>query len=103
MIGSSMASYVYVLIGVVAIVVVAGVVVAFAIHRRGSSYVTRRSRWRSRTGFQGKTVWDWLELLVVPVALAGIALGFNFLQSDREQEHEDARKQNELRIAAETR
>jgi uncharacterized protein YjbI with pentapeptide repeats len=95
-IDSTMPAYVYVLIGVAA---VAGV----AIHRLGWSYVRRRFRWSSRTGFRGKTLWDWLQLLVIPLALAAIALGFNFLQSDREAKREDARKERELAIAAKAR
>jgi uncharacterized protein YjbI with pentapeptide repeats len=82
--------------------VVAAGALAYAIRRFGWSYLTHRVRWKW-TGFRGKTLWDWLQLLVVPLALAGIALGFNLLQSVREQKHEDARKQNELRIAAEAR
>jgi uncharacterized protein YjbI with pentapeptide repeats len=59
-----------------------------------------RSRSRGiRSGFRDKTVWDWLQLLLVPLVLAVIAIGFNFLQSDREQEREDARQLRELAIA----
>lgn len=37
-----------------------------------------------------KTVWDFLQLLIVPVILVGIALAFNVAQSSREQKHQDA-------------
>jgi hypothetical protein len=33
---------------------------------------------------QPKTAWDIAQLLVVPLALVGIGLGFNFLQAHRE-------------------
>jgi uncharacterized protein YjbI with pentapeptide repeats len=34
------------------------------------------------TGFHGKTIWDWLELLVIPAALALAALWFTKKQAD---------------------
>jgi uncharacterized protein YjbI with pentapeptide repeats len=34
----------------------------------------------------GKTVWDWLQLLIVPAVLAGAAIWFNGRQSKREQQ-----------------
>jgi len=36
----------------------------------------RRIRWPRWTGFGDKTIWDWLQLLVVPLML--VALGFWF-------------------------
>ncbi len=36
--------------------------------------------WTS-TGFEKRTLWDWLQLLIVPLALAIIALFFNFASS----------------------
>ena len=38
---------------------------------------TRRDRAWKRTGFGDKTVWDWMELLIVPLVLAVGALLFN--------------------------
>lgn len=35
------------------------------------------SQWGEKTGFQGKTLWDWLQLLIVPALLAGVALLFS--------------------------
>jgi uncharacterized protein YjbI with pentapeptide repeats len=46
-----------------------------------------------------KTLWDWLQLLVIPLALAGLAFLLNQSQSDREQRREDERAARE-RIAA---
>jgi uncharacterized protein YjbI with pentapeptide repeats len=31
-------------------------------------------------GFKGKTLWDWLQLLGVPILLAGATIGFSFVQ-----------------------
>jgi uncharacterized protein YjbI with pentapeptide repeats len=40
---------------------------------------------------RSKTLWDWLQLLVVPLALAAAAFGLNELQSEREHRREDRR------------
>src|SRR5919199_800435 len=37
----------------------------------------RLSRIYKLTGFQGKTLWDWMQLLIVSAALAGVGLLFN--------------------------
>jgi uncharacterized protein YjbI with pentapeptide repeats len=42
-----------------------------------------------------KTLWDWLQLLLVPFALAAAAFVLNQLQSDREQRREDRRASNQ--------
>ena len=41
------------------------------------------------TGFRDKTLWDWMQLLVIPLALAAVAFGFDSLQRDRDQRRED--------------
>jgi uncharacterized protein YjbI with pentapeptide repeats len=33
------------------------------------------------TGFAGKTAWDWLQLLIIPVVIAGFAAWFNLTQT----------------------
>jgi uncharacterized protein YjbI with pentapeptide repeats len=38
-----------------------------------------------------KTLWDWLQLFVVPLALAALAVLFTHAQSDRDQRQENAR------------
>src|SRR6266852_5825759 len=38
------------------------------------------------TGFRGKTVWDWLSLLIVPLALALVALIFNRATTSTERQ-----------------
>jgi uncharacterized protein YjbI with pentapeptide repeats len=50
-----------------------------------------------------KTAWDWLQLLVVPVALAVLAIAFNSWQSSREADRERARAEREREFAEETR
>jgi uncharacterized protein YjbI with pentapeptide repeats len=46
---------------------------------------------QSRWGFRGKTVWDWMALLIVPLALVVIGLLFTMLQDARQQQIEDQR------------
>jgi uncharacterized protein YjbI with pentapeptide repeats len=52
---------------------------------------TRRGRAWDRTGFRGKTAWDWMELLIVPLVLAVGALLFNLSLSARQLETEERR------------
>jgi uncharacterized protein YjbI with pentapeptide repeats len=37
------------------------------------------------TGFRGKTLWEWLQLLVIPAVLAGAAFWFNWQQTKTER------------------
>ena len=46
----------------------------------------------------GKTVWDWLQLLVVPVMLSLITVAFTWQQSARQQRIEDQRAQQAQEI-----
>src|SRR5215217_316711 len=46
---------------------------------------------QSRWGFRGKTVWDWMALLIVPLALVVIGVLFTMLQDARQQQIEDQR------------
>src|SRR5229473_617182 len=39
----------------------------------------------SGTGFLKKTLWDWLELLIIPLVLAAVALLFNRATTRTEQ------------------
>lgn len=50
-----------------------------------------------------KTAWDWLQLLVVPIVLAVLAIAFNSWQSSREAEREAARADREREFAERTR
>jgi uncharacterized protein YjbI with pentapeptide repeats len=53
--------------------------------RKAESPSKRGIVWPRWTGFRGMTVRDWLELLVVPLALIGIGLLFDMQQADRQQ------------------
>lgn len=39
----------------------------------------------SRWGFQGKTFWDWLQLLIVPFVLFGLGVAFAWQQDSRQE------------------
>jgi uncharacterized protein YjbI with pentapeptide repeats len=49
---------------------------------------------RSWTGFQGKTVWDFLQLLIVPLMLVAIGFWFTTQQDTRQQQFENQRSQD---------
>jgi uncharacterized protein YjbI with pentapeptide repeats len=46
-----------------------------------------------------KTLWDWLQLLIVPLALAGIGFLFTVQQDARQQQIEDQRAEAERELA----
>jgi uncharacterized protein YjbI with pentapeptide repeats len=50
-----------------------------------------------------KTGWDWLQLLIVPIALAGIGYLLNHAENARDRSREDARAIQAQFIAAENR
>jgi uncharacterized protein YjbI with pentapeptide repeats len=54
---------------------------------------------RSWAGFQGKTVWDFLQLLIVPLMLVAIGLVFSLQQDARQQRVEDQRVDAERDLA----
>jgi hypothetical protein len=66
------------------IAVVVGVAVAVC----GMVIRFRRARW---IGFADKTLWDWLQLMVIPLVLAGVAFALNAFQNERDQSREDRR------------
>lgn len=51
-------------------------------------------------GGSAKTLWDWLQLLGIPVALAVLAFLFNEAQTRRDQEREDRRAAQQRALAA---
>ena len=53
----------------------------------------------SRWGLRGKTVWDWLQLLIVPLMLALITVGFAWYQNAQQNDVEDRRAQAERDLA----
>ncbi|MBX3085412.1 MAG: pentapeptide repeat-containing protein [Anaerolineae bacterium] len=52
------------------------------------------------SGLQGKTVWDWLELIIVPLVLAGGGLFLQRIESERVSRQEKLEKQREERQIA---
>jgi uncharacterized protein YjbI with pentapeptide repeats len=62
---------------------------------RGQKEETKQSRW----GFHGKTVWDFLQLLIVPLMLVAIGLVFSLQQDARQQRVEDQRADAERVLA----
>jgi uncharacterized protein YjbI with pentapeptide repeats len=60
-----------------------------------------RSRLWARTGLGDKTLWDLLQLLIVPLALAAIGFWFTAQQEARQREIEDRRARVEREIEAE--
>jgi uncharacterized protein YjbI with pentapeptide repeats len=63
--------------------------------REHSEQQTKQSRW----GFRGMTVRDWLQLLIVPLALLGIGFLFSVQQDARQQTIEDQRAKAERELA----
>lgn len=51
------------------------------------------------TGFAGRTLWDWMDLALIPAALASLAWWFN----QREKKNDVDMKAFELQVAAENR
>jgi uncharacterized protein YjbI with pentapeptide repeats len=62
--------------------------------REHSEQQTKQSRW----GFRGMTVRDWLQLLIVPLALVVIGFLFTAQQDQRQQQIEDQRAQQAQKI-----
>ena len=64
-----------------------------------------RQRW-GWAGFAGspktppKTLWDWLDLLVVPLALAAVAFALNLAQTTRDHHREDRRAREDALAAS---
>lgn len=53
--------------------------------------------WAPWTGFKGKTLWEWLELLGVPLTLA--VLGYILQQQEQKRSREEAKEQREIAAA----
>lgn len=51
------------------------------------------------SGFKGKTLWDWLELLIIPIVLAIGGFTFDQLQKNREETRAEQRTTSEQFIA----
>ena len=55
--------------------------------------------WANWTGFEQKTLWDWMELLIIPAAISLVALWFNITQHDYELRIAEQRVRNDQEIA----
>jgi uncharacterized protein YjbI with pentapeptide repeats len=66
--------------------------------RRDSHKPTRHSKAWTLREFGGKPAWDWLQLLIVPLALAVITLAFTWQQDARQQKIEDRRAEVERAV-----
>jgi uncharacterized protein YjbI with pentapeptide repeats len=66
--------------------------------RSGSHKQTQQSKAWTRREFGGKSVWDWLQLLIVPIMLSLITVAFTWQQNERQQSIEDNRAQQAQKI-----
>jgi hypothetical protein len=66
--------------------------------KRGPRERALRSRVWDRTGLKGKTLWDLLELLIVPLMLVALGFWFTMQQDARQQRLEDQRAELERGI-----
>jgi hypothetical protein len=66
--------------------------------KRGPRERTLQSRVWDRTGLKGKTLWDLLQLLIVPLMLVAIGFWFTTQQEARQQQLEDQRAELERAI-----
>src|SRR5215216_3779747 len=67
--------------------------------RKAGPPSNRRIAWPRWTGFRGMTVRDWLDLLVVPLALVVISFLFTTQQDQRQQQTENQRAEAERELA----
>src|ERR687895_261994 len=51
------------------------------------------------TGFQGKTLWDWMSFLIVPFVIVAAIAGLSYFESDRENKHAEALRVAEVKRA----
>jgi uncharacterized protein YjbI with pentapeptide repeats len=66
--------------------------------QRGPQKQTGQSEAWTHKEFGGKTVWDWLQLLIVPIMLSLITVAFTWQQNARQQHIEDKRTQQAQEI-----
>jgi uncharacterized protein YjbI with pentapeptide repeats len=66
--------------------------------RRDAQEPTRQSKAWTLREFGGKPAWDWLQLLIVPLALVLIGLVFSAQQDQRQQKIEDRRAEVERAV-----
>ena len=88
---------------VIVVVLVAGVAFVVAAYRREWDWTgftgVQRAQDATEDTRQSKTLWDWMQLLVVPLALAVVGFGFNAAQSEREHQREERRTRVDRELA----
>src|SRR5215210_1135511 len=67
--------------------------------RKAKPPAKRGMAWPRWTGFRNKTVWDFLQLLIVPLMLVAIGFSFTAQQDARQQEIENQRAEAERDLA----
>ena len=70
----------------------------FLVFCSGFVWAAYRFGWAS-TGFLSKSLWDWLQLLIVPVVLAGVALAFQLTNTRTERQIATQRYEQDQHIA----
>jgi uncharacterized protein YjbI with pentapeptide repeats len=75
--------------------IIGGVLLLFCI---GFVLATYRFGWSS-TGFLNKSLWDWLQLLIIPVVLAIAGFWLNQMQKSREEKVTEQRTESERKAA----
>jgi hypothetical protein len=65
--------------------------------RKAEPPSNRRIAWPRWTGFRGRTIWDWLQLLIIPFVLAVIGFYFTTAQEYAHQLELEARRAAEAR------
>lgn len=73
--------------------------VALAVVVWGGAWLIRVPSFDPWTGLQGKTAWDLADLLIVPLALAGVAYLFSERQKQAELQAAAAERENDRQIA----
>jgi uncharacterized protein YjbI with pentapeptide repeats len=63
----------------------------------------RRKAIIKETGFSGKTLWDWLQLLIIPLMLASGGFWFSLQQSDISAQASQRQHDSDQKIATENR
>jgi uncharacterized protein YjbI with pentapeptide repeats len=86
---------------VLAVFVASFVVFVVMAYRRGWSWTGFTSREGNKDTPNRKTLWEWLQLLLIPLALTAAAFLLNQLQADRDQRREDQRASSQIRAALE--
>ena len=71
--------------------------------KKGTGKQSWLSRLWARTGFGDKTVWDWLQLLIVPLVLGVIGFYFTSSQEYAHQQELEARRAKAERAIEEQR